>query len=180
MQNDGSIVCSGSYSDKPIFNYPNHDGCIFKVNSVGDSLWQRSFSNYDSGVEEYLHDIKKTPDGGYVLCGAPHYAPNSQSWVVKTDSLGIAPGMVTVGINELRIKSEEVKIYPNPTKSKIFIEQNKAEKITITNALGQTVYLLNNPSSKQEIDLSSYVSGIYYVKIQGSSEQRVFKIIKKD
>jgi len=45
--------------------------------------------------------------------------------------------------------------------------------------LGQLVYDLKNPLSKQQIDLSFLSSGVYYLKVQNDSGQRVFKIIKE-
>jgi hypothetical protein len=77
----------------------------------------------------------------------------------------------------------DFKFYPNPVKDKLTIQfmPNKLNFnfLRIDNSLGQTVYILDTITSKQEIDLSFLASGVYYLKIQGNSEQKVFKIIKE-
>jgi hypothetical protein len=84
-----------------------------------------------------------------------------------------------VGIKQLSISDKEIKIYPNPTTNKLFIEAIDLNKIVITNCLGQTVLVLNDPSSKQEIDLSSFTSGVYFLTVEVDSRKKVFKIIKE-
>jgi hypothetical protein len=76
-----------------------------------------------------------------------------------------------------------VIIYPNPLINKLNInfEMNIAENyyIQITNTIGQTIYSKDTLTQKQEIDLSFLESGIYYLRVQNNSEQKVFKIIKE-
>lgn len=76
-----------------------------------------------------------------------------------------------------------VIIYPNPLINKLNInfEMNIAENyyIQITNTIGQTIYSKDTLTQKQEIDLSFLKSGIYYLRVQNNSEQKVFKIIKE-
>ena len=88
----------------------------------------------------------------------------------------------TVGIEEL-IRMENLKIYPNPVKDKLKIEFASFElsnvKLELANSLGEVVSALVNPRENQEIDLSGLSTGIYFLKIQTTSDQKVFKIIKE-
>lgn len=59
-------------------------------------------------------------------------------------------------------KDAEFRIYPNPATSKIFIEGDNLLDIKILNLSGQTIYNCNS----KEIDLSNFISGIYFVNIK--------------
>ncbi len=64
--------------------------------------------------------------------------------------------------------SSAVSIYPNPSSSLINIESNGLElsKVAIFDALGRLVYSINdlNMEGTQQIDLSGFESGIYFLK----------------
>ncbi len=85
-------------------------------------------------------------------------------------------------IEEVKV-GEEFLIYPNPVTNKMNIEFSKISnskiKLILTNVIGQMIYLNENIQTHQEIDLSSYPSGIYFLKTQSEAEQKVFKIIKE-
>jgi hypothetical protein len=108
---------------------------------------------------------------------------------VSANSIGVIrnynnnPNCLSVGIKNNSFENDFVKVYPNPFKDKLNVEfstnEIKDKKIYITNTLGQVVYSLENLNIKQEIDISNLASGIYYLKIQNSSTQKVVKIIKE-
>lgn len=89
----------------------------------------------------------------------------------------------TTGINGQSLNNENIKIYPNPVNDKLILDFDKVTnyeiKLTIINSLGQIIFSLNNSSQKQKIDLSFLATGIYYLKVQSYSEQKLFKIIKE-
>ena len=70
---------------------------------------------------------------------------------------------VTTSINEFEFE-EALKVYPNPASNKIRIENAMSNEIQIYNMLGRLVYskIVNN--SIEEIDISTYKSGIYIVR----------------
>jgi len=58
--------------------------CLYKMNADGDSLWVKSYPYQGKG-----QCVKKTPDGGYIVCGyANEESSGSQVYVVKTDAFG--------------------------------------------------------------------------------------------
>ena len=80
------------------FGNGNTDMYLFKIDSVGNLLWSKTYggTNVDWGM-----DLKQTLDTGYILTG---YS-NSQSWdyniyVVKTDSIGDSLWTRTYGGND--------------------------------------------------------------------------------
>ncbi len=77
---------------------------------------------------------------------------------------------------------KEIRIYPNPTANKLTIEMNALQGgtiLTISNALGQLLYSTVYSGPKQEIDLSLFVKGLYYLKLEGTQGARAVKILKE-
>jgi hypothetical protein len=73
---------------------------VMKVSNAGDSLWARHFTliNEEPGMPEPM-DLKATPDGGYIVCGAIDppddggVHPLRYGWLLKLDEHGcLVPG----------------------------------------------------------------------------------------
>jgi hypothetical protein len=76
-----------------------------------------------------------------------------------------------------------LKIYPNPTSSKVNFDNSieKFETATIINYLGQVVdeIQFNSFEVNQEVDMSSLAAGIYILKIKNQKFSKTIKIIKQ-
>lgn len=90
--------------------------------------------------------------------------------------------MSVVGLTEA-IHFENLKIYPNPVTDKLQIEFTDAEsqdlKLELFNSLGKIVYTTAHIEEKQEIDLSEFPGGMYFLKIQNAQMRKVYKIVKQ-
>jgi hypothetical protein len=73
----------------------------------------------------------------------------------------------------------KIRVFPNPSSGKIFIEWNSNlslnSEIMLLNLLGEQVYF--QPHLVSELDISALACGIYYLKVN-SLEQIVVKIVK--
>ena len=81
--------------------------------------------------------------------------------------------VITDGINEL---NSATKVYPNPTNGQVNIKAEGMNRVTVTNALGQTVYDASIDGNQTVLDLSQYGTGIYLLRISfenGVSVKRV-------
>ena len=81
--------------------------------------------------------------------------------------------VITDGVNELNAAA---KVYPNPTNGQVNIEAEGMNRVTVTNALGQTVYDASIDGNQTVLDLSQYNTGIYLIRINfdnGVSVKRV-------
>ena len=83
--NDNGFVISG------LFDTPGeyHDAWLFKTNQNGNLNWNKTFGG--SSSMESAWSVKKTLDGGYILCGTKFYgliAMYGDIYVVKTDVNG--------------------------------------------------------------------------------------------
>lgn len=84
----------------------------------------------------------------------------------------------SIGFNEFKTESQTVLICPNPTNSKLSLtlNSNTIKAIALTNLIGQKI--TDVPLAAKEIDLSSFDKGIYFLRIQTESSEKLYKIIK--
>ncbi len=65
--------------------------------------------------------------------------------------------------------STEFSVFPNPANDKIFIKladaSNEAYYVTVTNVLGRAILMLPQPQLEGGIDISTFSSGVYFVRL---------------
>ena len=84
---DGGYIITGT----GLFGNIDDDIYLIKTNSIGDSLWVKTFggTNIDIG-----YSVHQTTDGGYIITGIKNWNPFSPSldssnvWLIKTDGNG--------------------------------------------------------------------------------------------
>ena len=82
----------------------------------------------------------------------------------------------TVGTSEDQLL-ESLELYPNPTFGKILIKGIDFKSVKLINHLGQILY--TNPSPLNEIDISDFAPGIYFIQLDsdlGSITRKVLKL----
>ncbi|OCK50157.1 hypothetical protein BA768_05890 [Chryseobacterium sp. CBo1] len=76
------------------------------------------------------------------------------------------------------VKKNDFSIYPNPTNGMINVKGNSTIKsLEITNTVGQ---LLNAKFNSQQINLSSFPKGVYFIKINSEDGQLIIKKVIKN
>ncbi|WP_163716855.1 T9SS type A sorting domain-containing protein [Mangrovibacterium lignilyticum] len=93
---------------------------------------------------------------------------------------------IVSSIEEEDFMDDELNVYPNPFKSKLSIDysfdQSLAMDISIFDIAGKVVlnFAQTFDQGTQQLDLSSYPKGIYFIKFfnQENQKLRTFKIIK--
>ena len=88
----------------------------------------------------------------------------------------------TVSVAKTSVEENALNVFPNPTSGKltIFIKNTPDPyKLSIFNTLGQTLIKRNSvlPYEKEEIDLSTFKSGTYFLKVESPSVLYIRKII---
>lgn len=85
----------------------------------------------------------------------------------------------TTTIKNLRDKSQEILSYPNPAQNKLNFKNQGSETIAlfIFTLLGQEITNINiDAQTMQTIDISTWPSGLYLVKVQNG---KVWKLVKE-
>ena len=79
--------------------------------------------------------------------------------------------------------ASSLEIYPNPTSTKVFFDNStqKFETATVVNYLGQVIAetRFSTFESNQEVDLSSFLAGVYIVKFANGDKSITKKVIKE-
>ncbi|MEE4285669.1 MAG: T9SS type A sorting domain-containing protein [Mariniphaga sp.] len=115
--------------------------------------------------------------------GEPVIETISSSGNILTQGMHQTKLLVTA-ISEMEFPGLEVKVYPNPTGRflKIEVTQTGNEQFfyEISDITGRKSVLKKLQGNTEEIDMGSYVSGIYFLDVlsQNHKNVKVFKIIK--
>ena len=98
---------------------------------------------------------------------------------LKVVKFGPDPSTLSIDddIEEVDSSINSIRVYPNPTSNRIFIQSSSEVKSSIYNISGRKmgVYYSN------EIDMSSFNNGIYIIDIESEdlSTNKTFKVIKQ-
>jgi hypothetical protein len=93
--------------------------------------------------------------------------------------------LVAVGLQTQTLAENEFMVHPNPTSNFVFIsfqsvEEIKKLELKITNVIGQCFYNRSYESINtfnEDIDLSKYARGIYFIEIVADKRRKVKKLI---
>ena len=83
------------------------------------------------------------------------------------------------------VKHDEPKVFPNPTNDKVYITTGDRtilqKDIFISDLAGRNVQAkIDNPNGNViQVDLSGMESGVYFIRLNFSDEQKLFKIVKQ-
>lgn len=82
------------------------------------------------------------------------------------------------GVASLANSNASINVYPNPSNGLFVIELTTASKVTLTNALGQVVFVATFAAGKHDINIYNEATGVYFVKVMGNNKQQIIKVIK--
>ncbi len=135
-----------------ISKYNENDGAFLETDSFNEFSYNIYRNNEKIDNTSNLSYIdKNVPVGEYEYCIETIYGDVCNSQLICSDEI------VITGINDL----SKIKIYPNPANDKVKISGIQIKNINIYNTLGQLI----ETTSKNEIDVSNYKSGVYLFKI---------------
>ncbi len=160
ITNDNGFIITGYRS--------SNDLLLIKTDVNGDDIWTRYFN----GKGEF---VSQTDDNGFIITGAiPESNYIYDVCLIKTDEAGILTSTIEI------FKSDQIKIYPNPTDDFITIEYPNSKRFTLTiyNTFGGIVLQKNYKEEILEIDLGNYNPGVYLMKIETDEKIVTRKIIK--
>jgi hypothetical protein len=159
----GYIVAAISRS----FGWVNPDMWIMKFDNAGDTTWTRHYGGVNN---EHCYVVREQPDGSYIAVGkTASYGPDMDPIFLKLNS----NGTLAVGIHEQRLVYNNIRLYPNPGNGIIKIDLNdfKASKISIVNAIGQEIYRKEIKGEESiDMDLQDKRSGLYLLKCESETQ----------
>jgi parallel beta-helix repeat protein len=78
-----------------------------------------------------------------------------------------------VASSVVSLTAQSMKVYPNPVKDVLNIENSKDEAITILNALGQVVKTFSKANHLDGLNVAALPKGVYFIKIDNTITQFV-------
>lgn len=94
-------------------------------------------------------------------------------------SQGCVPGILALSDFEIK----EIKLFPNPTSSKVFFDNANTsfKEVAVYNYLGQEVSktAFTSISNNQEVDMSSLSAGVYILKFSNNETSQSVKVVKQ-
>ena len=173
---DSNIIVSGS----SWIEGPNSfRAAILKLNQNGDSLWSRYYShnNNDSdNVELQLNDLIICDDGGFLFGGFASVEGTgfANSWLVKTDSMGITNAAFTIGVKENTLVIKKIKplLYPNPVTDNFNLRFREIPtenyQLSIYSSSGTLVKQkqLSAFGNEYIVNVQELKSGVYFVRLE--------------
>ncbi len=161
-----NAVWAGTASETVRYNvYRSFDGSNYDIigHAAGDAV---SYNDNDIQAVNCYYKVRavNSMPGDETCVSAPAMA---------VDGLHDYVTVITDGINEL---NSATKVYPNPTNGQVNIEAEGMNRVTVTNALGQTVYDASIDGNQTVLDLSQYGTGIYLLRISFESGVSVKRV----
>ena len=121
--------------------------------------------------------ILKDLDSAFYTHTSTHHIDNNQD---TTDVLFFALGNINQVFVELKELEEDMSIYPNPTTGLINLNLNGNQQIQTVNLFDVHGQHFNTSVISNEIDLSEFSSGIYFMEVQfDSGKKGQIKVIKE-
>ncbi len=99
--------------------------------------------------------------------------------VDSDNSLGASSNISLNNISNNIIETNNIKVFPNPTKNIIIIQSDKEYNLELKNIQGVRLYSEKNiTSAEYQLDLTNYATGIYIIKIEDNLSTNIQKIVK--
>ena len=102
------------------------------------------------------------------------YSQSTQGLGKLTNDFPLPKGFQTTSTNEIDHELEFV-LYPNPTQDRVYIKNVIPDKMNIIDASGTVVV---SSTKTKEIDISSLVSGLYFIQVWRKGRVTTKKLIK--
>ncbi|MBV6461621.1 MAG: Ycf48-like protein [Flavobacteriales bacterium] len=154
---------------------PNqHLRYIFKTENGGDNWYPQELIG--KNIYNYYPDIFSIHCPTDSVC----YAVGRYQYIYKTTNAG-GP-LIGVGINESKVQTNALRVYPNPAGNSVTVEWSKevqVQSLAVFDYLGREVLkeqLPNNTHSLQ-LDVSALPQGMYFIKLFSHDTNYVEKLL---
>ena len=190
-----------------VFNYncwysPNNDPNNITVNWRTNTY--STFATYKAGTSQEANSIYANPNLTAATLPAPDLhlllsspcinagKPTTSISVGETDydeNPRIAASSIDIGayeygssngIADLYTNSQDFKMYPNPTTGMLSITSlSKIELLQIFDLQGKLVYQNKVDELATKVDMTNYVTGMYFIKMKCNTSESNFKLSKE-
>ncbi|MBD3636878.1 MAG: T9SS type A sorting domain-containing protein [Crocinitomicaceae bacterium] len=135
------------------------------INTVSGTVTRTVYSYYDLANQKLPVFIHATIDVASSLFNGGYTAVYS--------SVQLPP--LNAGIGDEAI--ETLEVYPNPATDVVSITSDMADELVIMNAVGQVIQTITKPQSIEQVDVSKFETGIYFIQVKKGNATKTRKLI---
>ncbi|MGJ8593577.1 MAG: T9SS type A sorting domain-containing protein [Aquaticitalea sp.] len=154
------------------------DGIADLVEDVNKNLQFTDDDTDQDGLKNYEDD---DDDGDGILTIDEDYNGNGDPTDDDTNGNGIADYLeasVTLAVSELNVL--EVSVFPNPVTDMLNLKSVQTmTSVKVYNLLGQVVMSSSPNALETSVNLSSFRSGVYVLKVAIGNRAETFKVVKE-
>ncbi len=171
--NDHAFIIAGSTES---YGVGGKDVLLLKIDQNGDTLWSKTFGGISDDVAGC---VQQTNDNGFIMAGyTKSFGNNSDVYIIKTDANGHVAGIDDYSSSMNNI----INAYPNPTNGQVNIkipqQFGQTKTLEVFDCVGQKQFEKTNNFT--DIDISSLTSGLYFIVLTNTdNERQIIKIIKE-
>jgi hypothetical protein len=181
---DFNIALGDTIAIPPI-DYMFDSAIVVAVDSILICSTMRKRYKLDILAGGLLHDLYWTEGVGGTHGLIPRYYSFERGVLATcySDSTCISPCLTVLSTNRIKNQaSKSATIYPNPSSETSTIQLNNgaiSTNISIINSLGQVVITKTTNNQEEILDLSQWVAGIYYVRLEYNQQVEIHYLIKQ-
>jgi hypothetical protein len=147
---------------------PNEATLASLIVNPTNVIWYGSLADANSGINPLPIETVLVNGSSYFAVASSDGCPSLPFEVIVN---------VTLGTNSF--DNESIVIYPIPTSGLVNLNSKlNIETVSVINNLGQTISSKKINSNNDTIDLSSFASGSYYLKIESELGVKIIRIVK--
>ncbi len=174
----GFILCGQTAS----FGAGNYDAWIIKTDSMGDTLWTRTFGGANDDVG---YSVQQTTDGGYIMAGKTKSrgAGGEDFYLIKTDAEGHL-AVAEPKADCARASTFSLSCKPNPCRSSTVLHltagplDHSTAVLRIYDSQGRLVHSsFGIRASSFRLDLRSMPAGAYFLRCDAAGEHATARVV---
>lgn len=155
----------------PVADIVVADDMLTSSTSIGVFQWLDCENNFEPLPGENNDTLMVALSGSYALVNGAGNCIDTSACVAVT--------LTSIEIGEA---SPEIRLFPNPVSSILFINGHDGlpvREISILNAMGEQVYTQRDVNSSANMDLTGYRPGIYFLDIRlKNGKNYVYRVVK--
>lgn len=147
--------------------------------SYNGTIWEEQQKIVASDTEwndEFGHCVGIS--GDRVIIGA-HQEDHNALGENYLSNAGSAYIFETLVVSVIEDRIPNLRIYPNPTRNTILVEVSEEVNLEIRSVMGKVMFTQTKVLQNLYLDLSTYSSGLYFIKISNGNQTIIQKIIKE-
>ena len=165
-------------TNTPVLNfwYSTNGKSILKVyyknSSNGEWIFLQSFSNETQGWRKEIIELPNTSN---------HYQIAFEGEVSNNVAIGLDDISILKDVHISSYSSEEFSLFPNPAQNTLIINRQNATKVAVSvyNNMGALVHSFETSETNFEINVSNYITGIYFIRLSDSNRFATKSFIKQ-